>query len=703
MKTRTTRFAGCALLCGLVALAYSNALEGPFTFDDWHVISENPAVRGPADIPAFFSDPTRFSILEGNRDYRPIFLTSMALAWWIGDGSPVPFHLVSIALHMANTLLVFALVARLARLRGATRPPLERAAADRAGLVAAALFATHPLATESIDYISSQSVPWTALFYLTSVLLFVSTHAPAADGRRPGLRAGASWLAYLAALLCKPIAITLPLVLLLFEALLGEPDPSRAGTSRWGHAAHRLRKHVPYAGVTLLYLVLRGQLFTHAFGGTPVRSYLDHALTQTRALVFYYGKATLLPLDLNLDREFRVSSGFDLAVGAAFAVLAIGGALLWRGRRQRVLVFLALWFPVALLVTTYLKVLGQVVNEHRVYLSLVGACGFAGVALVWLRTRFPVQISDLSVGRVVGERILAVLVTGVVIAGLALTRARNEEWASELTLWESAAQRGGTYRAHMNYARELDGVGRTDEALAEFQLAVELGPYAFPHMNLGLAYLRRGETARGLQHLQIAAELWPASPEVHYYYAYGLEQTGDLAAARRELLEALDRRPGWERARQALARIDPASQALDAALAEARERMAREPEQAGPRLFEIAFRMQQADRRREAIALYQELLEREPSHRQATFNLAYAYLQSDRPADLERAVALFRAVLRLDPEYTEAVFREASALWKLGRSEEAAARDRQFLAGEGNPGLRRRAEARLTRETAASS
>ena len=69
------------VLAVLVWAVYGNALRGPFIFDDWQVIRDNPDVRGPADVPGFFVDTSKFSILENNRDYRPMFLSSMALCW----------------------------------------------------------------------------------------------------------------------------------------------------------------------------------------------------------------------------------------------------------------------------------------------------------------------------------------------------------------------------------------------------------------------------------------------------------------------------------------------------------------------------------------------------------------------------------------------------------------------------------------------
>ena len=61
----------------------------------------------------------------------------------------------------------------------------------------------------------------------------------------------------------------------------------------------------------------------------------------------------------------------------------------------------------------------------------------------------------------------------------------------------------------MNYALALEGMGRSVEALAEFERAVELGPYAFAYLNLGLAQVKRGHMAEGISHLRTAVTLWP--------------------------------------------------------------------------------------------------------------------------------------------------------------------------------------------------
>jgi tetratricopeptide (TPR) repeat protein len=456
---------------------------------------------------------------------------------------------------------------------------------------------------------------------------------------------------------------------------------------------------VPFAFTTAIYLLIRSRVFEHAFGGggAGARPYLQHALTQTHALVFYYLKAVAFPFELNLDREYPVfDSVFEGPVIAALVGISLLGISLLCLRRQRALVFWALWFPVCLLVTTYLTVLGQLVNEHRVYLSLAGACAVAGILLEWLRSKLPFRISDLSLGTRAGGALLTLLLALTAGVFALTTHARNQVWGSELTLWGAAARDHGTYRAHMNYALALDRADRADEALAEFQLAVERGPYAYPHMNLGMAYVRRGESLLGMEHLQTAVRLWPESPETHYFYALGLEQVGELEDAELQLHEALALRPVYSGAQRALVSVQLARGSFEPTLDNYEILIALAPERAPPHLFELAFGLQRDARLAEATPVYQQLLTLAPTHRQGTFNLAHAYMQSRDDDDLRRSIALFRKVLEIDSTYTEALFHLASLHWKLGDAVEAAALDREYLERGNHRDLRRQSQQRLT-------
>ena len=550
------------ILLLLVWVVYWNSLHNPFAFDDWHVIPENPSIRNLSNIPSFFTDLSHFSILVGNRDYRPVFLTSMALSWWVGSGAVLPFHIVSVSLHAGNVLLLFLMCRRLFSRRSDPEYGLSRSNADWAAMCTAALFALHPLASEAVNYVSSQSVPLAAFFYLTSFYLFHTVYggdSPPANTTR-SWRLWCSCLAYVLGLLSKPIVITLPVMLIVWDLLFGKE--LRAETGSWMQWLQiKGRKHLPYISLSVIYLLIRDAVFTQPFGGAQeIRSAFVHYATETEALVFYYLKLALLPIGLNADVEYPLSTSLlELRVLFSLAVLlGIGCVLVWL-RRNRNIVFWLLWFPACLFVTTYGVILRQVVNEHRVYLSLAGFCALMGFLAFtgWEKLqgweKFQQQRSESALSFRIAKPLLMSVVVILLIGFGYQTRERNIVWSSTLTLWEDAALHGGTWRAHMNYALALESMGRPVEALAEFEQAVELGPYAFAYLNLGLAHVKRGNMDEGVSHLRHAVSLWPGSPDTRLYLGYGLGRAGKIGEAEAEFREALRLRPNYMKAYRYLA------------------------------------------------------------------------------------------------------------------------------------------------------
>ena len=144
----------------VVGMLYWPATTGPFQFDDYNVIVDNPAIHS---LPAWF---------DSMPGIRPLLKLSYTLNWSLLNGalSPQPFgfHLFNIGCHLLSTALVFTLLNRL------------RADHRHGGLIAlagAALFALHPAQTEAITYICGRSVALMSLFYLAALVMWLTPGA----------------------------------------------------------------------------------------------------------------------------------------------------------------------------------------------------------------------------------------------------------------------------------------------------------------------------------------------------------------------------------------------------------------------------------------------------------------------------------------------------------------------------------------------
>jgi len=185
----------------LAFLTYSNALRGSFVWDDELQIVKNWQIRGLSYIPsAFGSAFWTFADPEAGAHtnfYRPVQTLSYIAAFQVGGLAPWPFHLINILFHILASALVYLIC-------------LELKIPSTAAVIGAAIFATHPVHTETVAWAAGTPDASCAVFYFLALLFwlkFMST-----------TQRKWQWLAavsFLAALFSKEMAVTLPAIVLL--------------------------------------------------------------------------------------------------------------------------------------------------------------------------------------------------------------------------------------------------------------------------------------------------------------------------------------------------------------------------------------------------------------------------------------------------------------------------------------------------------
>ena len=217
------------------AVPYLPTLDNYFAQDDFGVVgllSQKPASYFPRwFVTTWMDDIWGFTPDE----IRPFTALTYQVAAAFGPASPVPNHVVNIALHAANSLLVFGIARAAAGLGGG------------AALLAAVAFALLPMQAESVAWITGRVDSIPAMFYLGSFLLYVRW----AHGTSPGNRPAYVWslILFFCALFSKQNAITLAPALLLYDVIV-----RRRSLVPLVAAA---RPYVPFALLTAGYLGLR--------------------------------------------------------------------------------------------------------------------------------------------------------------------------------------------------------------------------------------------------------------------------------------------------------------------------------------------------------------------------------------------------------------------------------------------------------------
>lgn len=427
-----------AVLLLAVLLAYLPSLSASFQFDDFNVIVDNPAVHW---LQAWW---------QGAAGIRPLLKLSYALNWQLSS-EPAAWRLVNIALHAGNSLLLFAILHYL--------PLPARLEPQRGALAAfaALLFALHPVQTEAVTYISGRSVSLMSTFYLASLLCWLRGNRE----QQPLLSLVLSPLLFLAAVLVKEVAVTLPLLLWLLHRCGAAGDrPLRY--SLWPHALLLLGMLLAIAGHPRYQQLLLTSL--------EARPLLPQLQSQLQALGYLLSRLWL-PQRLNIDPQLLPASALHLSLLASALGAWIALAIYSRRRHPWLCLILA-WPLLVLLPTNSLVPRLDLVSERQFYLA--GPLLFWGLALALA----PVLNRRRSLALALGGLPL--------IALLLLTWQRNADYRTEVSLWQAAARLAPDKARIFNnlgYALALSG----DHAAARrhYERALQLQPdYARARANL---------------------------------------------------------------------------------------------------------------------------------------------------------------------------------------------------------------------------
>jgi len=280
-------------------VAYQPAWHAGFIWDDDDHLTANPAMTTPGGLRMIWSS------LAVSR-YYPLTLTSFWVQHRLWGLNPLPYHLVNIALHAINGILVFLVLSRL-------RVP--------AAWLAAAVWVLHPVNVESVAWITELKNTQSGFFFFAAILCFLRFEA---GGQRRWY--ALALLCGLAAVLSKPSTVVLPLVLLLC-----------AWWERGGWRRRDLVRTAPFFALALFMSVLaiveqRGPI---ARQGTSEWSLgiAQRFIVASKAIWFYLGKV-LWPAKL----EF-VYPRWEMAAASASSWLPLVGLLavgfvLWTWRRR---------------------------------------------------------------------------------------------------------------------------------------------------------------------------------------------------------------------------------------------------------------------------------------------------------------------------------------------------------------------------------
>ena len=604
---------GLILVAGIFLVYWPVTNHDFINYDDDLYIYNNPHIRDGLTWQGikwtlsanFFSD-------SPNADFWiPVTYLSHLLSVELFGLNPSGHHLLNLALHMMNTLLLFLIFDRLT-------------GALWSSAFIAALFAIHPLNVESVAWVTERKDVLSTFFWMLTLWAY------ARYSDQPNLKRYLFVaLALALGLMSKPMLVSLPFVLLLMDfwplkrftlAVIAGPNGIKRIGKLFLEKVPLLALCIGSAAITYSVVQKAGAIIS--VGSLPLVVRAENALVSYGGyigkMVWPRGLAVFYPHPENTLSLWQMTVAGLLLI--LTSILATGSI-----RTRPYLIVGWLWYMGTLVPVIGLFQAGeQAVADRYTYVPLIGLF----IMIAW-------GVPDLLSKWKHRKAFLQGISGGIILSLMIITFLQVRYWHNSITLFEHALDvTTKNYIAHYNLGVAYQDRGDHDKALLEYQQAVQIRPgFAEAREGLGYAYQRIGRLEEASRELQIALRLRPNSAATHYNLAKTYSQQGRTTDAIREYHEAIRRQHDFPEAHHNLGII-----------------------------YENAGKWDQA------IKSYEMALRSRPGYVKAHNNLGNVYQKMD---ELDKAVKEYQAALKLRPDFFEARNNLGNTYQKMERFEEA--------------------------------
>jgi len=507
--------------------------------------------------------------------YQPIAWMLLQVQYSIFGLDPWGYHLVSILLHITNSVVLYlmtiALIGR-AQPRLLDRHPWKCFAS---AAIATTLFAVHPLRTEVVAWVSCQPYLPCALFYLLAIAAYLRANprSSAQDQRW-------FWISYaffITSLLSKAVAVSLPFVLLILDAY----PLNRLAGGAWRWLDPPLRRvwfeKLPFIGASLAFMVVAVWAKQDAQIMAPVQATGLSWGRMAQALygVGFYVVKTVVPL--------RISAFYVLPIGADWlrakyvvymlATVVISGAVFLLRRSFPAAAASWLAYLIVLSPNIGLVRIGhQVAADRYGYVPLMAlfALGAGSLAVSWSLQRL---------AGIIAASVVPALAAALV-ALMALTQIQARTWISSMALWTHAVRAGqgnaAEVQTFLGLAFAQEGV--REEAKEHYIDALKLNDgYADAHNNLGIVLGEEGRFIEAEEQFKETVRLDPKHVLAHNNLGVSLWRQHRIEPAILEFAAALELDPDNSNAERNLKTLLSTNPPADARLVECARAVLRAP------------------------------------------------------------------------------------------------------------------------------
>jgi tetratricopeptide (TPR) repeat protein len=625
---------GLLLILVTTLLIYWPAVHGGLVWDD-DVNITRPELQSLHGLYRIWFDPVA---IAGDSQYYPFVHTAFWLEHKLWGDAYEGYHLINIVWHSLAVLLVYSIVKKL-QIPGA--------------LLAAAIFAVHPVMVESVAWMTEQKNTLSTVLYLSALLVYLRF-----DESRLRSRYFAALGLFALALLAKTATVTFPCALLVIAWW-------QRGRLSWRRDVLPVLPFFALSIATGLMTVWVETKLVGAEGSEFELTFLQRFLLAGRDVWFYLGKL-VWPTNLSftytrwsIDPSQWWQWTFSIAaLAATFVLWTIRRR--WRGPLAAWLFFCGSLFPILGFVNVYMFRF-TFVADHLQYLPSLGmiVLASAGIAMGLARASLYVRWGGVLL-------CLAWLAT---LATLSYHQSRM--YADIFTLYQTTLELNpGSWMAHNNLGLQLASQGKVDEAIAHYRSSLALNPKSISaRNNLGGALTNRGQFPEAIAVLREALVIKPDDPVILNSLGAALIHSNQFPEARECLERALTLKPDYAECHINMGLALGLTGQLPQAVDHFRQAAELNPHDATAQNDWGVF-LARSGKHAEAATHYQQAVALQPTRADIQSNLADSLRMTGHSAE---AIESYNSALRLKPGYMQAYAGLAQALAATGHPQEALA------------------------------
>jgi len=614
----------------IVFFIYSGTLHFPFNYDDADVIQNNYKIRNISD----------FTSIVSSNPQRALLNYSFAINYYFGKLNTYGYHIVNIALHLLNGIILFFLIKRL------TKGPAKDPECVLTALLASSLFISHPVNVESVTYISSRSGLLCAFFYLLAILFFLKADNKTKSRSHFPFRIF-SLIFFIMSCFSKENGITLPLILMVIEYINpnGYRNQIKYNFRDWIKKRY-FPFHFAYWVVAALIFFLR--IFIFGTTGNPNFSRPIPVQSLTQIFSFVYGiKLLFLPFNLTVDHYLPIADSFsDLrAMGSVAVIVLVISFGFFARRRAPIILFSLLWILLTQLPTLVFPV-QDVLAERWLYMPVMG------FALLLSSSAGFCSIN--SIQKI--KKSLILIIAMIVILYSVLAQKATLSWENPISLWTNALKKSPinhpSVKALYGIGTVYQSRGMYADAIEQYQRALKIKPgYMKIYLNLAESYMMTGEKKKSLEILDML--LSRDGSDYYALYLKGLlyHMDGDYENAVKNYKAALRIKPAMLIAKSNLGAVYIGLGRLDEAMDETRAVIKTDPDDVESH-NNLGTIYQRKGDTAYALREFNLALDINPSYVPAYINIALVYISTD---DKEKAAEELKKAIAIDPENKNAI------------------------------------------------